>query len=103
MKKWRYSIGLKAVMVAASQILAVIFVICLMVLTILFQKNILNFREKRNLPFESSGYFTDQFEGTSKGLLEFIELRKKFETDGNYDPEKIVDIHQYYEQQEISG
>ena len=43
MKKWRYSIGLKAAAAAASQILAVIFVICLMILVVLFQKNILNF------------------------------------------------------------
>ncbi|NBH13434.1 sensor histidine kinase [Lachnospiraceae bacterium] len=103
MKKWRYSIGLKAALIAAGQVFAVIFAICLMVLVILLQKNILNFNEKRNLPFESSGYFTNQFERAAEELLEFIELRKKFETNGSYDPEKIVDIQRYYERREISG
>ena len=69
MKKWRYSIGLKAAAAAASQILAVIFVICLMILVVLFQKNILNFSDKRNTPFESSSFFTDQFEMTVQELL----------------------------------
>lgn len=103
MKKWRYSIGLKAAAAAASQILAVIFVICLMILVVLFQKNILNFSDKRNTPFESSSFFTDQFEMTVQELLEFVKLRRKFETDGSYDPEKEVDIWHYYERQEISG
>lgn len=103
MKKWRYSIGMKAAAVAAVQALAVLFVICLMILVVLFQKNILNFSDKRNTPFESSSYFTDQFGRTAQELLEFVELRKKFETDGSYDPNKKVDILQYYDRKEISG
>ena len=92
MRKWRYSIGMKAAAAAAAQAFAVLFVICLMILVVLFQKNILDFSEKKDTPFESSSYFTDQFGRTVRELLEFVELRKKFETNGSYDPRKNVDI-----------
>ena len=58
MKKWRYSIGMKAAAAAAVQAFAVMFVICLMILVVLFQNNILNFSEKRDTSFETSSYFT---------------------------------------------
>ena len=101
MKRWRYSIGLKAAVVVINQILSVVFVICLMVLTVLYQRNILNFNEKLVIPFESSSYFSNQFKETTTELLEFVNLRRKFETEGVYDPDKLVDIWQYYERQEI--
>lgn len=50
MRKWRYSIGMKAAAAAAAQAFAVLFVICLMILVVLFQKNILDFSEKRIRP-----------------------------------------------------
>ncbi len=103
MKKWRYSIGMKAAAAAAVQAFAVMFVICLMILVVLFQNNILNFSEKRDTSFETSSYFTDQFGKTTRELLEFVELRKKFETNGSYDPDKKVDILQYYDKKEILG
>ncbi len=103
MRKWRYSIGMKAAAAAAAQAFAVLFVICLMILVVLFQKNILDFSEKKDTPFESSSYFTDQFGRTVRELLEFVELRKKFETNGSYDPRKNVDIFQYYDRKEIAG
>ena len=72
-----------------------------MVLTVLYQRNILNFNEKLVIPFESSSYFSNQFKETTTELLEFVNLRRKFETEGVYDPDKLVDIWQYYERQEI--
>lgn len=101
MKRWRYSIGLKAAVVAVNQVLAVVFVVCLMVLAVLYQRNILNFHEKLDIPYESSSYFSEQFKSTAIELLEFVNLRRKFETDGSYDPEKLVDVWHYYERQEI--
>lgn len=103
MKKWRYSAGMKAVILVAHQCLAVVLSLCLMMLLILYMKNIWNFSEKRDIPYEDTSYFTDQFEKMSIDLLEFIDLRRKFETDGTYDAEKEVDIWQYYENQEITG
>ncbi len=95
--------ALKAAAAAANQILAVVFVLCLMILIMLFQKNILNFDQKKDVPFESSSFFTDQFEAVTQEVLEFSKLRGKFETDQVYDPDKEVDIWHYYERQELSG
>ena len=102
-KKWRYSVAFKATAAAANQILAVVFVLCLMFLIMLFQKNILNFNQKMDTPFESSSFFTDQFEAVTQEVLQFSKLRRKFETGQTYDPDKEVDIWRYYERQELSG
>lgn len=102
MKKLRYSAGMKATVLAAEQILIVVLVLCLLLLLLLHERNILNFGEKSSRNFEESGYFTDQFAAETKAILQFVELRRKFETNGVYDEEKLVDIGQYYERQELS-
>ena len=107
MKKLRYSAGMKATVLAAEQILIVVLVLCLLLLLLLHERNILNFGEKSSRNFEESGYFTDQFAAETKAILQFVELRRKFETNGVYDEEKLVDIGQYYERlhlwQSIAG
>ncbi len=103
MKKWRYSAGMKAVILVAHQCLVIVLSLCLMMLLMLFVKNIWNFSEKRDISYEDTSYFTNQFERMSVDLLEFIDLRRKFETNGSYDADKEVDIWQYYDNQEITG
>ena len=103
MKKWRYSAGMKAVILVAHQCLVIVLSLCLMVLLMLFVKNIWNFSEKRDIPYEDTSYFTNQFETMSIDLLEFIDLRRKFETNGSYNADKEVDIWQYYDNQEVTG
>ena len=102
MKRWRYSVGLKAAAAAAIQILSVIFVLCLMILIMLFKKDVFHFEERRGTPYESSNYFTNQLKEAAQEILEFCELRRDFETNQVFDPNKPVDIWQYYERQEIS-
>lgn len=102
MKKLRYSAGMKAAAIAGCEIMSVILVLCAMILVLLFQKNILNFDEKSQTSFESSVYFGKQFQKAAQEVLEFVELRRKFETNGVYDDQKEVDIRQYYERQEVS-
>lgn len=102
MKKMRYSAGMKGAAVAAEHILTVILMLCLLLLVLLYQKNILNFSDKKDTSFEDSSYFSDQFKETAKELVEFIGLCKKFETDGVFDEDKLVDIWQYSDRQDIS-
>ena len=101
MKKWRYSAGMKAAVLVAHQCLVTVLALCLMVLVLLFAKNILNFDEKSDIAYADTDYFADQFKSAAMEILEFIDLRRKFETDGVYDADKEVDIWQYYENQEI--
>lgn len=101
MKKWRYSAGMKAALLVIHQCLVTVLALCLMILVLLFAKNILNFDEKSDIAYADTDYFADQFKSTAIEILEFIDLRRKFETDGIYDADKEVDIWQYYENQEI--
>lgn len=103
MKKWRYSAGMKAVILVAHQCLVIVLSLCFMMLLLLYVKNIWNFSEKSDIPYEDTDYFVNQFERMSTDLLEFIDLRRKFETNGSYNVDKEVDIWQYYDTQEISG
>lgn len=101
MKKLRYSAGMKATVLLAEQILIVVLILCLLLLSLLYDKNILNFGVKNGSSFEESEYFTDQFAAEIEEILQFVDLRRKFETNGVYDEEKLVDIGQYYERQEL--
>ena len=92
MAKVRYSAGLKATAVVAQQIFSVVLVLCMIVLAVLFQKDILDFGNMKDKSFEGSGYFSAKFQEAADEVLNFTDLRKKFETDGSYDSEKEVDI-----------
>lgn len=99
MKKIRYSTGLKATMVVVQQIFFVVLVISILLVTTLFQKNILDFGDIRNKSFSTSAYFSSLFQQSAEEIFNFAELRKKFETNGNYDTEKQIDIQKYYSSQ----
>lgn len=103
MTKVRYSSGLKAIAIIAQQVFAVVLVIASIILVVLFQKDILDFGDLKNKSFESSSYFSMKFQTAAEEILNFIDLRRKFETDGSYDSEKEVNIWNYYNNQEIFG
>lgn len=94
---------MKAAVLAAHQCLATVLALCMTVLILLFMANVLNFGEKRNTSYHDTDYFTKQFENTAMDILDFVDLRRKFETNGLYDAEKKVDIWQYYQNQDVSG
>ncbi len=103
MAKIRYSAGLKAIAITAQQVFSVTLALSIIILVVLFQKDILDFGDLKNKSFESSSYFSSKFQDTAEEILNFIGLRKKFETNGSYDSEKEVDIWNYYENHEIAG
>ncbi len=103
MAKVRYSAGLKVTAVVAQQIFSVVLVLCIIVLVVLFQKDILDFGNMKDKSFESSGYFSAKFQEAADEILNFIDLRKKFETDGSYDSEKEIDIWGYRHNQEVAA
>ncbi len=101
MKKLRYSAGMKAVVLVAHQCLVTVLVLCITMLLLLYSKNIFNFENKRNASYDETNYFTEQFKNEAENILDFANLRRKFEINGTYDADKEVDIWQYYENQEI--
>ncbi len=103
MTKIRYSAGLKIAAIAAEQVFSVILVLSILILAVLYQKDILYLGEVKDKSFESSGYFSSKFQETAEEILDFTDLRRKFETDGSYDSEKEVDIQSYYDSREMAG
>ncbi|MEG1947358.1 MAG: histidine kinase dimerization/phospho-acceptor domain-containing protein [Lachnospiraceae bacterium] len=101
MKKLHYSTGFKAAVVVVQQILSVMLVLSIIVISVLCSKNILNLKDMANKDYKSSGYFESQFADTVSDILNFTDLRRKFETEGSFNDEKIVDVRKYYNNQEI--
>lgn len=99
MKKLRYSTGLKVTVAAIQQILFIVLISSILLVTTLFQKNILDFREINNKSFQSSAYFDSLFQKAVEEIFTFTELCNKFETDGSYDEKKPIDIRNYYSSQ----
>lgn len=99
MKKLRYSTGVKAAVVIVQQILLVVLVVSILLVTTLFQKNILDFGDLKNKSFTTSAYFFSLFQESTAEILDFAEMRRKFESDGSYDGKRIIDIREYYNSQ----
>lgn len=95
MSKMRYSTGMKVAAVVFQEIFAVILVLTIVILGALLEKNILDFGNLKNNSFESSRYFASKFQHATEEVFQFIDLRRKFETDGNYDDEKVINIWDY--------
>ena len=53
--------------------------------------------------YEDTATFSDEMINMSNSVLNQISLKEDFETEGKYDPEKLVDIMEYYDSRRISG
>ena len=54
-------------------------------------------------PYYRTRDYAQNVENEVSELINYIRLRNDFETDGEYDPDKLVDILEYSEQGSISG
>ena len=72
MTKTRYSAGLKIIAVAAQLVFFVTLVLSVIMLAVLFQKDILDFGDLKNTSFESSRYFSSKFQSSAEEILNFI-------------------------------
>lgn len=95
MRKIRYSVGVKAMMLTLQELCAVMLVVCSVMASILFESSMLDFRAMRNQSFWSSGNYNALFERALKDLLNYQVCRGWFETDGSYNPEKAVNVIAY--------
>ena len=92
MKNHRYSTAGKIATVIIQQLMAVLLVVFLLLLGSLFSKSMLEFQDIGKGGFLDSGYFTQEFKSTTTEVQNLINLRKKFETNGEYDPSKAVTV-----------
>jgi len=95
MKKLRYSALLKTSAFLLQQGCIVILVLSAVLVSSLFNRSIFNISDIKSKPFKESGYFEELFKTSVEDVLRFTSYREKFETDGEYDPGKIVNISEY--------
>ncbi len=95
MKKIRYSAGMKAVALLIQEIFAVSLVVCIILVSTLFDRSMLNPGDLKNKPFTESRYYEEIFQGAVQEVLSYISFKKQFETEGVYNPEKAVNILAY--------
>ncbi len=95
MNKRQYSQLWKNIGIAVQIILTIIFVMSVYLLGALPSKNVLNTNDVFHTDFIESGYYKELFREKLDVLISFLRLRGKFETDGEYNPEKIVNTLRY--------
>lgn len=59
--------------------------------------------QKAENPYEESEAFEELLSQATLEVMENLTLREALETDGKYDPDKLVDIVEYYENEKITG
>lgn len=103
-KKWYRKPVIKGILVLAAQISAVGLVISLVLLlcisSIVLSGSIFETTEQH---YEDTSRFAEQLGETSNSVLNYLDRRNQFETEGQYDPDKIVDIVAYANDAIISG
>ena len=51
--------------------------------------------------YEDTNSFNEQLRANSNQIINGISMKDRFETDGVYNPKKIVDIQEYYQKSQI--
>lgn len=93
MKSRRYSTAAKAAAISIQELMAVLLIMFSFLVGSLFQKSMLEFQDIKKEGFEESAYFSQEFKSTTAEIQKLINLRKKFETNGMYDPTKPVALN----------
>lgn len=93
MKNRRYSTAAKAAAISIQELMAVLLIMFAFLVGSLFQKSMLEFEDIQKKGFADSAYFSQEFKNTTAEIQKLINLRKKFETDGLYDPTKPVAVN----------
>lgn len=95
MRRIGYSSGMKAVAIMLQELFSVMLVTCIILISTLFDRSMLEIGDFGNKEFTQCGYYESLFRGAVKEVLEYSEYQKRFETDGAYNPEKVVYIMAY--------
>lgn len=101
--QWYKSTLAKSILIVLEHILLVIIVVSflwMMSYPALWREALVGEPVKA---YEDTTSFNEQLRGCSNEMLNAIGMRDLFETDGKYDPQKIVDIQTYYNESKIDN
>ena len=99
--QWYKSSFTKGLLVIAEHILLVTAVVSFLWLAVYPMLKNEIFTGNSPDTYEETTSFTEQLRSISQQVVSGIGMCARFETDGKYDPDKIVDIQDYYEKSEI--
>lgn len=104
MKKWYKQPLTKIILVLIAMVTPAIAAVSLVLLVGFLDSDSLErlFRAEEN-SYEATDSFENMMLSAMTQTLERTELSEKLETDGKYDPDKLVDIMEYAKTQEITG
>ena len=102
MKNWYKKPVTKAILILMALILPVSAVLSFAVLlgSSMMNKDFLNASGKK---FEDTENFQELLSIASYEVLSGLSTKQQLETDGKYDPQKLVDVVEFYEDGTISG
>ena len=81
----RYSSLAKAIVIGLQMIAAVLASVSIVLFSTCVNQNMLNMGDLQNSSFVESGYFERTFSKQMLQLLDYLNLKEQFETDGVYD------------------
>lgn len=101
--KWYRSKVTKTILVAAEHIFAALMIASLLCAAAYPALAREMFASKGTSKYEDSLVFDETLQRYSNKAVDGIWIREIWETDGNYDPDKIVDIQEYWDNRTVSG
>lgn len=81
----RYSTLAKSIVIGLQMIASVMLAVSVVLLSTCVNQNMLNMGDLRNSSFIETGYFERTFSKQVNQLLEYLQLKEQFETDGVFD------------------
>lgn len=85
----------KNIVIGLQMIFSVLLVVSVFLVVELNQKQMMDADNLTHQDFEDSKYYQNVFQEKLGDLIKFLNGRRKFETDGVYDPDRVVNIIQY--------
>ncbi len=103
MKKWYRMPKAKLFLMVGAHVLAVVGVLCLLWVTRYPMLTQELFTADAAKSYEESNAFADSVTNANYNILDEIRYQTLYDTDGKYDPDKIVDVAKYEDTGEITG
>ena len=81
----RYSTLAKSIVLGLQMLAAVMLAVSVVLLSACVNQNMLNMGDLKNSSFVESGYFERTFSKQMRQVLNYLQMREQFETDGQFD------------------
>jgi len=102
-RNWRYSKGCKGILIVVMQFMAIALAFSIVVIFTYSSFRTEGISMMKNPEFSTSQVMSEMLESDAERASSFVIEKSDFENEGQYDPEKLIDIRQYYDSQAVTG